>query len=233
MVLSHFRVHIDIVDLESLVGFIKSSAVVKLIVKEQGTRPHIHCMIQPLKTVSTFRQQFIKKFEMCKGNRCYSLEEVKDEERLLAYMCKGDSKDSMPEVVFNNEVDVVAYHNKYWEVNSALKASSQSTAVQKKEKSKSWIQEVRDDFVKECPEHIVVLANPIECMWKPTEADVESYEKSKKMLLAFVLKRLGKSVKVLDDNIVARMFRGIHNSLIQDGQHADKFAEYVYGKLGL
>jgi len=62
MVLFHFRVHIDNVDFDKLVTFIKSNSTVVLIVKEFGDRPHIHSMISPIKTTSTFRQQFLKSF---------------------------------------------------------------------------------------------------------------------------------------------------------------------------
>lgn len=227
MVLFHFRVHVDNLDIEKLSGFIKSSSVVTLIVKEIGERPHIHCIITPTKTASTFRQQFLKTFPMCKGNKCYSLEEVKEEESMKLYLCKGENRDTSPEVIYSI-IDTEVYHNQYWENNDKLKKNS---GVKVKEKSLSWIQEVKIDFLKEFPFDARDLSDPIECKWNPTESENEKYTKSKKVLLGFILKRLGKSVKVLDDNVLTRLFKGIHNSLIQDGEHTEAYAEFMYSKL--
>lgn len=227
MVLFHFRVHTDNLEIEKLVGFIKSSSVVVIIVKEIGERPHIHCVITPTKTTSTFRQQFLKTFPMCKGNKCYSLEEVKDEESMKLYLCKGENRTTSPEVIYST-IDTEAYHNQYWENNDKLKKDSN---VKVKDKSLSWIQEVKRDFLLEYPFDARDLSDPIEARWKPDEKDMENYTKSKKVLLGFILKRLGKSVKVIDDNIIIRIFKGILNSLIQAGEHCDAYTDFMYSKL--
>jgi len=229
MVLFHFRVHIDNVDFDKLVTFIKSNSTVVLIVKEFGDRPHIHSMISPIKTTSTFRQQFLKSFPMCKGNKCYSLEEVKDEEHLKLYLCKGENKQTTPEVIYST-IDTEKYHITYWENNDKLKTDSGNKI---KDKSLTWIQQVKVDFVKEHPTEVTRLSDPIECRWKPDDTEIKQYKTSQHILLGFILKRLGKSVKVIDDNVVSRLYKGILNSFIQDGEHADKFTSYMLEKLNL
>lgn len=229
MVLFHFRVHIDNLEVDKLVGFIKSSSVVILIVRELGERPHIHCILTPTKTASTFRQQFLKTFPMCKGNKCYSFEEVKEEENMKLYLCKGDSVDVSPVVIYST-FDTDLYHIQYWDNNAKLKKDSN---VKVKDKSITWIKEVKRDFLIEYPFDARDLSDPIECQWKPDDITVNNYIKSKKVLLGFILKRLGKSVKVLDDNIVTRLFKGILNSFIQDGEHCDAYTEFMYSKLAI
>lgn len=227
MVLFHFRVHIDNLNLDKLLGFIKSSSVVVLIVKEMGERPHIHSVITPTKTASTFRQQFLKTFPECKGNKCYSFEEVKDEENMKLYLCKGENRTTLPVVLYTT-IDTECYHNHYWENNDKLKKDSGHKV---KDKSLSWIQEVKRDFLQEYPFDARDLSDPIECKWNPDDITVENYTKSKKVLLGFILKRLGKSVKVIDDNVITRLFKGILNSFIQDGEHCDAYTEFMYSKL--
>lgn len=230
MVLFHFRVHTDNLDLEKLTGFIKSNSSAMLIVKEVGDRPHIHCVITPTKTPSTFRQKFLKTFEMCKGNRCYSFEEVKDEEHIKAYICKGE-ENKQPDVIFST-IDTSMYHKKYWEVNNQLKTNPQTGKV-KKDRVLNWIQDVKKQFVEQFPCEINVLANPVECMWKPTEAEEARYVVAKKELLGFIFLKLGSSVRILDDSIVSRIFKGIQNSIIQEGANRKQFTNYMYDKLSL
>lgn len=229
MVLFHFRVHIDNLSLDKLVAFMKSNASVMIIAKEMGERPHIHSIISPIKTVSTYRQKFIQEFPMCKGNKCYSLEKVQDEEKMKAYICKGEEK-KKPEIIYTNGVDVDSYYEKYWVVNKELKTNNGTV---KKEKSVSWMNEVKMEFVTKYPVEVQVLSNPIECMWNPTDAEKADYKKCQKELLGHVLKKLGKSVKVLDDNILLRMYKGIHNSLIQEGNNTGKYVDFMFDKIGL
>ena len=169
----HFRVHIDNLELEKLVGFIKSNATVLIIVKELGERPHVHCIISPIKTLSTFRQQFLKSFVMCKGNKCYSLEEVKDIEHMKAYVCKGEKK-SPPEVIFSSDkIDVDFYHKKYWEVNAELLTKVSERKDKKSKTNMPWLTEVRCQFIQDYPESYTELGNPYSSRWKADRGDKE------------------------------------------------------------
>lgn len=230
MVLFHFRVHIDNLIIDNLILFIKSHSMLLLMVKEIGDRPHVHCILEPTKTVSTFRQQFLKTFPQCKGNKCYSLEEAKDIDKLKCYLSKGESETIMPVILFNKDVDVDCYHKQYWETNKSLKSH---TASQQKVKTLTWTQEVKSEFQEQYPQDVLELSDPIDCRWKPTEQDVKNHITSKKLLLSFVLKKLGKSVKVLDDNIITRLYKGVLNSFIQEGSHTGKYTDFLFDKLGL
>jgi len=227
----HFRVHIDNLCLEKLVGFIKSNATTLIIVKEVGERPHIHCILTPLKTISTFRQQFLKNFVMCKGNKCYSLEEVKDIEHMKAYVCKGQKK-TPPEVIFSSDkIDVDFYYNKYWEVNAELLTKVNERKDKKNKTNMPWLTEVKIGFIQEHPDCYTELGNPYESRWKTDKGDAEKkkYDDAGKALLKYIYKKLGKAVKVLDDNVVTRMYRGIENCAITDyGDENEKvFDNYI------
>lgn len=231
MVLFHFRVHTDNLDFEDLIKFIKSHSVTTLIVKELGDRPHIHSIISPIKTVSTFRQQFLKAFPMCKGNKCYSLEEVKDEIKMKNYLCKGNSKTEKPDVVHNNDVDIDLHHNQYWQINQELRTQTDGTV--KKQKALSWSEQVRDDFEKENPLDVSRLATPIAIVWKPSDSEVESYRESQQKLFSFIISRLGKSAKKLNKTILEDLYRGIANSYVQSGPNSDKYNRYLRLQLDL
>lgn len=231
MSLFHFRVHIDNLDLEKLVGFIKSNATVLIIVKEIGDRPHIHCLISPTKTDSTFRQQFLKKFEMCKGNGAYSLKPVKDIEHMKAYCCKGEKKKE-PDVVYaSDKIDVTSYWTKYWEVNAELMSKVADRKDKKSKTNMPWMKEVRLEFIQLHPDAYFQLGDPYECRWQSdkTDADKKRYNDACKTLLKFIYKKLGNAVKVLDDNVVTKMYKGIENCAITDyaEENPDVFENYV------
>lgn len=227
----HFRVHlIDNLDLDKLVGFIKSNATVLIIVKEMGERAHIHCMLIPVQSASTFSRLFLKKFPMCKGNGSYSFVEARDTEHLKAYCCKGE-KNIPPEVIFSSNIDVDFYHKKYWEVNAELLTKVVARKDKKSKTSLPWLQEVRLGFIQEHPDCYTELGNPYESRWKSDRGDAEKkkYEDAGKALLKYIYKKLGKAVKVLDDNVVTRMYRGIENCAITDyGNDNDEvFQNYI------
>jgi len=229
MALFHFRVHLDKIScLDKLVLFIRSKSVCTIIAKEIGERPHIHSIISPLKTKSTFMQQFHAEFPNNKGNGAFSCETVKELESLKLYICKGENKDSMPDVLYST-IDTKMYHEQYWTNNAELKKDNKN----KKEKTLTWIQQVKVDFAIEHPSEVARLSDPIECRWKPDDTEIKNYKISQHLLLGFILKRLGKSVKVIDDNVISRLYKGIQNSYIQDGVHTDKFTSFMLEKLNL
>jgi len=231
MSLFHFRVHIDNLDLEKLVGFIKSNATVLIIVKEIGDRPHIHCLLSPTKTDSTFRRVFLEKFEMCKGNGSYSLKPIRDLEHMKAYCCKGE-KNKEPDVVYaSDKIDVTSYWKKYWEANAELMSKVADRKDKKSKTNMPWMKEVRLEFIQLHPECYRELGDPYECRWKADKGDAEKkrYNDACKSLLKFIYKKLGNAVKVLDDNVVIKMYKGIENCAITDYAEEDSqvFENYV------
>ena len=92
-----------------------------LIVREDGNRPHIHCVITEFpKTKSTFCQQLKKRFPVVVGNKSFSCETKDDMEAQLRYLSKGNSLEEQPEVLYNDNIDVESYHSQYWEINNSL-----------------------------------------------------------------------------------------------------------------
>jgi len=234
----HFRVHTDTLDLQKLVGFIKSNATVLIIVKEMGERPHIHCILQPIKTKSTFIQQFHVHFPNHKGNKSFSCETVKDLEHMKAYCCKGEKKKE-PDVVFSSDkIDVTSYWTKYWEVNAELVSKVADRKDKKSKTNMPWMKEVRLEFIQLHPSEYTELGNPYDCRWKTDKGDAEKkrYNDAGKTLLKFIYKKLGNAVKVLDDNVVTKMYRGIENCAITDydvdnGQIFDNYVDHKFYKL--
>lgn len=227
MVLFHFRVHIDNIKLDKLVKFMKENAVVTLIVQEEGTRPHIHSIIEPIKTVSTYRQKFLKEFPECKGNKCYSLEEVKDIEKMKAYLCKGQKdKSEIVNVVYNKDIDIDHYWVTYWEVNKTLNKS-----VDRK-KTIPWLHQIKNLFEQEHPQDVSAIQT-LSDAWKITEYEQEHLSEAKLRLFSFMMEHLGTSVKIIDNVIIERMFKGLMNSFIQTSNIKERYNKILFNKLNL
>lgn len=54
----------------------------------EATRPHFQCYIEFTKTMSTFRQQFKKKFPESDGNKDYSISDARKDATLISYVTK-------------------------------------------------------------------------------------------------------------------------------------------------
>lgn len=227
--LYHLRVHLtDLITFESIVSFLTINAYPELIVKEIGERPHIHSIIRLKKTKSTFRQQLLKKFDSLKGNGSYSFELVKKKDEMYLYLCKGDDKDTLPDVKFNNNHDIEALHTTYWKNNVEMFKGKKT----EKQLVLTWSQKVKSQFEKEHPAIVSHLQQGIND-WKQTDYEKEELLKSKKFLFDFCMKCLGRSVKVLDDNIIIRLYKGIYNSYIQESSDSYNYNESLFDKLGL
>ena len=224
----HFRVHYGSQDLNALVGWIRSNSVVTIIVREEGDRLHIHSIISPIKTLSTFRQQFLKKYPNLKGNGSYSLEEVKEYDNLIRYICKGNSKDDLPDVLYQKDINIEEMHQQYWKVNQEIKEK----VIKEKKKGLTWIRQVARDFKEQYPEEVIVIQE-LCCAYKKTEEEVKHYEKAKLKLFNFVMYSLGINVKVLDDMIIVRLYKGIYNSYVQTGSQSEKYNNALYAKLDI
>lgn len=237
MALFHFRIHYDDYPLDNLVTFIKTASCAHLIVSEydesDGGRPHIHSIISPTKTKSTFIQQLKAKFPKVKGNKYYSCETVKKEENLYHYLCKGINDTTMPVVhFFHPDVNPEQLHKEYWEVNKKLRTQSDGVVKKKKEKTLNWLQETKIDFCKENPTLLFTLQDITgESCYLPDSTRKLMYDNAKKILLGFILKRLGSNGKLFDDGLIVRFFKVIQNMIIQDGEHASKLTDHLFEKL--
>jgi hypothetical protein len=223
----HFRVHYGSQDLNALVGWIRSNAVVTIIVREEGDRSHIHSIINPIKTVSTFRQQFLKKYINLKGNGSYSLEEVKEYDKLIRYVCKGNSKDELPDVLYQKDINVEELHVEYWKTNQEIKEK-----IKEKKRVLTWSQQVKKDFSEQFPEEVNAIQTFCS-LYKLTELEVAAYQQSKMKLFDFMMGCLGQHVKVLDDMIIIRLFRGIFNSYVQSSINRLSYNRALYARLDI
>jgi hypothetical protein len=194
MNLIHFRItHKTEDDLPRISQFIMSLSSPFIMVREEATRPHCHCVIQLVIKPEQFRRKFKVKFPEYEGNKDFIIQTKDDLEAQYRYVCKGKSKEEMPHVISKLKVEVgkiEEYHNAYWEQNDKLKKSC---------KKKSSV-----SFTQECYNELFLLNRK----WSSGETD-------RKIIYDFVMKRMGshEKVKCLDVNIVRRIVLGVHNAL--------------------
>lgn len=131
-------------------------------VKEVGTEEeheHMHALIidQDINSVRQKIKWVLQKFKL--GNGVYSVSLVKDIDCYKQYMAKGESRESLPEVIWSriDDLNVEELHMKYWEVNDSLK---------RKEKVKNVVELVKQ----RCIEKNVDLKDPF-----VEEAVIDSY----------------------------------------------------------
>lgn len=67
------------------------------------------------------------------SNQQYACTKIKDtdqdRERMIQYLCKGENKDTLPDVLFNNfltDEQIKDYHDEYWMENEKLKDGKKS-----------------------------------------------------------------------------------------------------------
>lgn len=237
----HFRLHYEDCSLNEIVDFMKSRAEVVVIVKEIASRPHIHAVITRFnQTKSTFVQQFLNKFPMFNGNGSYSCSKKNDLEAQIRYCCKGQSKETDPEVLHCIEtIDWRVYHEKYWEENLLLKAKSEEVnkgcqndpSLVLKVKSKTWTEKVYDELHVQFPEHIITIQT-FQLLYKPTDKERQVYEDSRKVIFRYVMKAFGKSAKKISNRIIQEIFDGFINGFIQlHGDAGDKYSDKIYNQI--
>lgn len=228
----HFRVHYGDYREADITVFIKQNSDPDIIVREVGDRPHIHSIITPTKTKSTFIQKFLLKFPDCKGNGGYSCMKVDNYSSLLHYLCKGADQHTQPEVIGHKaSIDISKYHDEYWIVNKSHTVSFGEK--KKKEKVYPFLTQVKMEFESLNPVAVMDLSNPICIRYMPNDHEKKTYEDSKKDLLRFLLKMLGKSVKILNDGIIINMFKGIMNAYIQEGSQTFMYGTFLYEMLDI
>ena len=133
----------------------------------------------------------------------YSIKAIKDPESYDSYICK----DGKP---LCNNVFTPEYIQEQVDKHKVLHTAFVS-AKQKKETTLTFTQKVFKDFCAECPLDVTQIQS---IYYNPTDYEKKCYDDSCQKLLSFLLKRLGKAVKVFDDNILQRMYNGIKNSIM-------------------
>lgn len=208
--------HLEDEALQEVAKWIATTGKMVFIVKEISIREghHIHSLSQFARTPSTFRQQFIDKFEQYKGRDKRGIYSVKPEklaqeqpedpygehdvDKALRYLCKGEKKGTLP-IIFQNtlisEEKVREYHMAYWQINERLttKETPQKEAIKKREKALTFVQEIAQK----------ILQN------NDKEWDYDHHTKT--VVFNHVMTGLGVKGKTLDAIIVRRLCYGVMN----------------------
>lgn len=231
------RIHYGSYDPAELIEFIRPRAEIMLsVIETDSARPHIHSVIVGFKqTVSTFRQQFLKKYPALEGNGSYSLKKKDDLDAQLRYVSKGEGPDKMPFVLVCAEtVDVKEFHKRYWEVNLELKQQSAGPPAEGasvKIRSQTWTEKTRDAIMSELKDEVKTIVD----YWRipnPDAREVSDYRTSRMIVFRFMMKRLGVGAKKIGPRICKEMFDGFLNCIIHSDMKAgDAFADDMFNQI--
>lgn len=215
MVLLHLRITLGKEECTKIAEWVKQQTMQLLSVYEVAERGHSHNMFHYTKTFSTFRQKLLLAFPQLKGNRneFYALAQKDDQEAQERYLCKGEDRDTLPEVLCRThqytDALIELRHQQYWEENDKLKKNS-GTVKEQRTKSKTFVQLVIEDLPKSHG-----------CRWDYTRGD------DKRFIFDEVMKKLGQHGKVMDSIVVRRIINGIWN-IIDHERFKEKMFSLVY-----
>lgn len=220
----HMRVrHDDDAILNSIVLWCRENSKVTLVVKEFGKNDgkHIHALLDPTKTVSTFRQKFVAKFPFLKGNQSYSMKSMeKNLDHNIRYCCKG-KKTELPQVLFTvlTEDEIKDAHKRFWEEqqkylleHGAKSIEFETVAVTAKTKKTIPFKE---RVVGQLPEDLCIVYCELYCKNKDAQ-DYIIYERVRSRIIDQTMLCMGKLGKDLDDNILTRMINGVLLKIMTD-----------------
>lgn len=91
-----------------------------------GDNEHWHFYVETQTKPASFRVILKRAVPDLAGNGAYSVADVRDVEKYLRYMCKGESSGVMPEVCWSSGLlwtteKIEELHDDYWEENKAFK----------------------------------------------------------------------------------------------------------------
>lgn len=219
--------------IQQVMLWLRSVTNVMIVAKENGSiteKKHIHCLFEhDPKKLSTLRQQFLKKFDCYKGNKSYSLESIKKElENNQRYLCKGE-KEGEHNILWSiyTDSEIQKFHNDYWQQNA-----SQNYSKKDKEKTNtSWSQKVKLEFNIIHEQYVNTIIH-YHSDYQPSDYLKTQYEEARRQLFNFILKCLGKSAKLLDEQIIRKLYNGIMNQYIQqDAKASETFGNYFFTKV--
>jgi len=205
--------------------------IVYLCVEEhsQKYKKHIHIVVETHNT-STFRQHILEKFPKLKGNGTYSISEAeKDLATNLRYIAKGPDPYTDPVYHYASisHEEIKQYQKAYYEHNPHVIAtikeleeneqSSKGTPLQKKKKAPTWMEKITEEFINQYPTHQSVIDPSGNYLGHVPYNQFTYDKKSMTIITKYVLKKLGKSRKILDQFVVKRMCLGLLNA-ITDGE---------------
>lgn len=223
----HFRVRSECdEELKSIVIWCRSQSKVYIAVQEIGKNDgkHIHVVVDTSKTISTFRQNFIKQFPNLKGNQSYSLKKFeKDLDHNIRYCCKG-TKDSHPVVLFTilTQDEIESAHKKFWEEQKKYLTEHGVKSVDKPTKT-TRAPNFKEKVIAQLPVGVPAAYSALYAMYKRSDYEEAEFKKVRKIIIDTVLLCLGKYAKDIDDNIVTRNINGVLYKCVTDyGQPEEK-----------
>jgi len=216
----HFRVKSESDELlENIVLWCRQNGKVIIAVKEIGKTDgkHIHVIIEPSKTISTFRQNFLKTFPDLKGNQSYSCKEIKkDLDHNVRYCAKG-TKDEMPVILYStlsgNEIEDA--HKLFWEnqknwlTEHGVPAPGEKP---KKDRTPNFIEKV----VIAVPDATKNAYVGLQALHKPSDYERSQLLEVRDQIMDLCILFLGKYAKTCDDLIVTRLMNGVFLKIVTD-----------------
>lgn len=244
----HMRVrHDDDVVLNSVVLWCREHSKVTLAVKEFGKNDgkHIHILLDPIKTVSTFRQKFVAKFPILKGNQSYSMKKMeKNLDHNIRYCCKGKKKE-LPQVLFTilTENEIEDAHKRFWQEQEKyltehgakpIEFEPVETVQAKTRKTMPF----KEKVVAQLPEELCIHYCELYCKNKDAKEYIR-YDKVRQRIIDQTMLCMGRLGKDLDDNILIRMINGVLLKIMTDygneeqqkkffGQTSSRIIDRVY-----
>lgn len=190
-------------DFDAYVDFVTRLSCQCLIVKhdadEDVARPHCHLVINYNKTLSTFRQQFKKKFPNYEGNKDYQLKDCSDDgEKPLWYICKMDQ----PEVLYKmnyTEKDIERFHQESENYVNALKKQKQNENVKPPKEYKEKVKTLT------FPQ---IVAKEMQRKYLNIVWDF-GFREHRRYVFETTCDMLGQYGKTLDDLIIHRLMNGV------------------------
>jgi len=214
---AHFRVrHDDDAVLNSITLWCRSHAKVYISVQEMGKNDgkHIHVIIDTNKTISTFRQNFIKEFPELKGNQSYSLKIFeKDLDHNIRYVCKG-TKEQLPNILFKTITmdEVINAHKTFWENQKQFLIEK---GVNPDKPTKKVIP-FKDRVISQLPVGVPAAYSALQAMYKRSDYEEHEYQKVRKTIVNTTILSMGQYGKDCDANILTRLINGVLLKCVTD-----------------
>lgn len=192
-------------------------------ISEKTEKPHLQGKIGKALSLDQLRKHFHKEFPgvFCKSN--YSITLIQDPSHWDSYICK-DGKVLCNNIFSQEFIDAQVHIREVNKIEHQLKKEKNV----KKMASTSFTQQVFNEFKNSNP----IEMNHIKCGldYCASDTDILYYDKACEKLLGFLLKRLGNIVKVFDDVVLQRMYTGIKNAILNEGQDFNPILVSQYKK---
>lgn len=203
---------------------------------EEEKKPHLHLHCEVTISESTFRRKVKSWFPAIKGNGEFSVREKTANIVGYYYTCKGTGPDwetGKPTIISTSftEDQIKEFHRIYWnkkqeqkvDLTAAIEEGEKPT--KKRQRTKTFMEKIRDQLIEENPDREWTLTQSVD----PLESDLIE-------LSEYLYKKLGQSVKNIDQTIFNRMLNGLYAGLPKSSERereeVERFANgYVRSRL--